>query len=418
MGELDPVGGVMVRGVWFDRGGVVPGRLLLVAHHLVVDGVSWRVVVGDLGVAWEALSAGRDVVLGGVGTSFRGWARLLEEEAVSPRRVGELGMWEEVLRGPDGVSGAGGVDGPEGAGGVGGPEGAGDGAAGGVDGLGGVGGPGGSVDRVGSGGLLGVRGLDAGRDVVGSAVSLSWVLSGEVSEGLLSRVPSVFFCGVDEVLLAGFAVAFGGWRRARGLGGSLLVDVEGHGRDEVVAGVDVSRTVGWFTCVRPVRVEAGVGVSVGEVLRGVKECVRGVPDGGVGFGLLRYVNGVTGGVLEGLGVPEVAFNYLGRFPVGRDVDWGLAVESGVVSGGGGVGMPLSHVLSVNAVTRDLPGGSEVSFSLTWAGGVLDEVGVRELGDAWVEALGALVVEAGLPGAGGRTPSDLPLVSLSQAEIDQ
>ncbi|WP_344486909.1 condensation domain-containing protein, partial [Streptomyces amakusaensis] len=369
-GELDPVGGVMVRFVWFDRGGVVPGRLLVVAHHLVVDGVSWRVVVSDLGVAWGALSEGRVVVLPGVGTSFRRWARLLVEEASGVGRVGELGLWSGVLSGPDVV--------------------------------------------------VGSRRLDAGRDVVGSAVSLSWVLPAGVSSGLLSRVSSVFFCGVDEVLLAGLAVAFGRWSGFGGGAGagSLLVDVEGHGREEFVAGVDLSRTVGWFTGVYPVRLNTGTDAGVGGVLKGVKESVRGVPDGGVGFGLLRYLNVETGRVLAGLPSASVAFNYLGRFPAGRDEDWAPAVEAGVLGGGADERMPLTHALAVNAVTRDLPEGPEVSFTLTWAGEVLTGSQVQELGDVWVAALAELVEEAERPGAGGRTPSDLPLVTLTQTEIDQ
>ncbi|MET8074608.1 amino acid adenylation domain-containing protein, partial [Streptomyces sp. NPDC005271] len=100
--RLDPVAGRMIEAVWLDAGAERPGRLLLVAHHLVVDGVSWRVLVPDVAAAYVS---GAGVVLDAVGTSFRGWARALAAEAACPERVAELPQWLEVLEGADPVLG-------------------------------------------------------------------------------------------------------------------------------------------------------------------------------------------------------------------------------------------------------------------------------------------------------------------------
>jgi non-ribosomal peptide synthase protein (TIGR01720 family) len=376
--ELDPAGGVMARLVWFDAGPGAAGRLLVMLHHLVADGVTWRILLPDLRAAWEALSAGGRPALASAGTSFRRWVQLLEAEAAEPARVAELPGWVNVAEAPD---------------------------------------P-----------LLGDRPLDADRDTLESAVSLSRTVPAEQAGPLLTRLPSLYHCGAEDVLLAGLALAFGRWRRDRGMAGDgpLLVDVEGHGRREIAAGVDLSRTVGWFTSVHPVRLRLdGVdaaealagGAAAGTALKQVKEQLRAMPDHGLGYGLLRYLNPVTGPRLAGCRRPQVVFNYLGRFPAPGDGDWGVAAEAGAVAGGG-AGVPLTHALTVTAVARELPGGgAELELSFLWPPEVLPDASVRGLAGAWQQALGGLAVHAGRPEAGGRTPSDLPLLQLTQSEID-
>ncbi|WP_327745262.1 non-ribosomal peptide synthase/polyketide synthase [Streptomyces europaeiscabiei] len=374
-GRLVPGGGVMVQVVWFDRGPGVSGRLLVVLHHLVVDGVSWRVLLPDLAAAWGAVSAGVPVVLEPVGTSLRGWALGLEREAVSAGREGELGYWAGVL-GREGVR-------------------------------------------------LGGRALDPVVDTFGSSGSLVVRLDAESTRGLLTRVGSVFRAGVHEVLLAGFAMAVARWRGA----GGVLVDVEGHGREEaVVAGADLSRTVGWFTSLYPVwldpgRFDAGEawagGSAAGEVLKRVKEQLRGVPDAGIGFGLLRYMNPKAGEVLSGFDRPQLGFNYLGRVAAGGEAtDWNVVPGSGAIVPGDRPDAPLPYVLELNALTEDGPDGPELIAGWTWARDLLPEKDVEALAEAWFDALRGLVAHAERPDAGGLTPSDIALVSISQSEIDE
>ncbi|MFI0348969.1 amino acid adenylation domain-containing protein [Actinomadura sp. 9N407] len=378
-GRLDPAAGVMVRLVWFDAGPERSGRLLLTLHHLVVDGVSWRILIPDLVTAW----AGED--LQPVGTSFRRWAQRLVAEASSPERAVELPLWSEILATPD---------------------------------------P-----------LIGERPLDPASDTFGNARHLTVDLPPEVTGPLLTDVPAAFHGRINDVLLTGLALAVAGWR-----GGdqtAVLIDLEGHGREEIVPGVDLSRTVGWFTSIYPVRLDAGTigrmeiregGQAVGTALKKVKEQLREIPDNGIGYGLLRPRlsgrDGRDGEDGETTPTPQIAFNYLGRSAVPEATDWGPAdaAESGALGGGQDDALALVHAIEVNAHTRDLPGGPELSATWTWAGGLLDAERVQDLADRWCDALRGLVahVEQGRDGGpvGGFTPSDLDLVSVSQDEIDE
>ncbi|MFI6007000.1 amino acid adenylation domain-containing protein, partial [Streptomyces sp. NPDC051366] len=376
---LDPTAGVMLRAVWFDAGPGTPGRLLLVAHHLIIDGVSWRILLPDLTTAWQAVTQGRATTLTPIGTSFRRWSQLLTQNARSEPRTNELTQWEKLLRDPE---------------------------------------P-----------LLGNRELNPTHDTLSTTASATWALPTAETAPLLTTLPALYSCGVNDVLLTGLALAFAQWRQSKGLREhkSLLVDLEGHGRQEITPGIDLSRTVGWFTSIHPARLDLGTvttgawsldGAVAGEALKHVKEQLRAVPDAGIGYGPLRHLNPDTAQRLAALPRPQMAFNYLGRFPAPQDADWAMTVENAAIEGAGDGRMPLHHALEVNAVTHDHVDGPQLTITCTWAGELLAEQDVRDLGDAWVTALTALGEHARDPHAGGRTPSDMPLLELSQSEIDE
>ncbi|WP_239696307.1 condensation domain-containing protein, partial [Streptomyces sp. Ncost-T6T-1] len=312
LGGLDPAGGVMARFVWFDAGVGVAGRLLIVLHHFVVDGVSWRILLPDLAQAYARVREGRAAGLAEVGTSVRRWAHALVEEA--GRRGSELAYWRGVLAEAEPV--------------------------------------------------LGRRVLDPVVDTMATVRTVRVVVPAGVTQALLTSVPAVFRGGVNDGLLAALALAVARWRgRER-----VLVRLEGHGREEsVVAGADLSRTVGWFTSMFPVRLDvSGVdvvdafagGEAVGRVVKAVKEQLLGVPDRGVGFGLLRYVNREVGGELAGAAEPQVGFNYLGRFSASdmpeelRGLGWTQVGEFDEIEAGLDTGMPALSPLEIGAYVTD------------------------------------------------------------------
>ena len=372
--RLAPLAGVMVQAVWFDAGVREAGRLLLSIHHLAVDGVSWRILVPDLAAAWAAIAEGRAPARAARGTSFRRWAHQLAAAAQDAGRERELALWSGMLGAPSLSL---------------------------FDG---------ELDRV--------------RDVAGTAGHLTLSLPAAITGALLTRVPAAFHGGINEVLLTGLVVAVADWCRRRGRGGgpAVLLDLEGHGREEVFGDVDLSRTVGWFTSVFPVRLDPGAldleealagGAALGRALKLIKEQLRALPDHGLGYGLLRYLNVGTASVLRDLAVPQMGFNYLGRFAAGGD--WSGAGEA--VGGGGDPAMPLAHALEVNALTRDDGAGATLTARWSFAPALVSEAAVRDLAQSWFRALEALVRHVEQPGAGGRSPCDLPLAGLTQGEIE-
>ncbi|MGI5163448.1 amino acid adenylation domain-containing protein [Spirillospora sp. CA-253888] len=374
--RLDPEAGIMAQLVWFDAGPDASGRLLLTLHHLVVDGVSWRILLPDLVTAWG----------GGepepVNTSFRRWAQRLTAEATGAEIRAQLPLWADTLRTPDPV--------------------------------------------------LGSRALDPAADTFGTARHRTVTLPADVTGPLLTDVPAAFHGRVNDVLLTGLALAVAEWRRARGVADetAVLVDLEGHGREEIVPGVDLSRTVGWFTAIHPVRLDAGGvdwaeaaggGPAVGTALKRIKEQLREIPDNGIGHGLQRYLDPAAAERLGGLPHPQLAFNYLGRAAAQEAADWSPAPDT-ALAGGQDDALSLVHALEVNAHTRDLPSGPELTATWTWAGALFTEDEVADLAERWFTALRGLVAHVTEPAGdgpvGGFTPSDLSLVDVDQDEIDE
>ncbi|GAB3812989.1 condensation domain-containing protein [Micromonospora zhanjiangensis] len=358
---LDPSAGVMVRVGWIDPPGAEPGRLALVAHHLVVDAVSWAILLPDLRAAYDDVRSGRTPTLEAAATSYRQWALRLTEQATHESTVAELDHWVTVLDGVDPSLG----------------------------------------------------------EHTGQPSSWSRTLSGAAAGSLVGRLPGAFHCGIQEVLLAGLA---GAVARGRGADAGVLVDVEGHGRHPV-DGEDLLRTVGWFTSVHPVRLDvsgvdlaaaAAGNAAAGELLKAVKEQVRAVPGDGLGYGLLRHLNPDTGSRLAGLPSPQIGFNYLGRSGVAAgDTAWQVR-DGALGAAAAGPDVALAHVLEAAADVRDTDAGPRVRLTLDSRD--LDPGVVERLGEAWLELLTGLATHAGTPNAGGHTPSDFDLVEVARRDV--
>ncbi|MEU0507577.1 amino acid adenylation domain-containing protein, partial [Nocardia sp. NPDC005998] len=377
--RLDPAAGVMLQLVWFDWADR-PGRLLVVVHHLVVDGVSWRILVPDFALAWAQISAGQPPQLAPVGTSMRRWAHGLNTAAES---VDELDWWRSTLETADPV--------------------------------------------------IGARPLDPAVDVQASVATVEVTLPTAVTRAVLTTLPQAFHGNVDDALIAGLALALARWRHRHGEDSTeALLTLESHGRhDAPLPGADLTRTVGWFTTTYPVRLDlSGIdiddvfatGAAAGAVVKSVKEQLRQVPGRGIGYGLLRYLNADTAPILGGLPDPQVSFNYLGRFDTIpaelREIGW---MPAGGDAGGGGIQNPdaaAASVLGINAATTDTPDGPALTASWDYPTGLLTSGEVTEIAELWRDAVTALATHASRPGVGGLTPSDLGLVDLDQPAIDR
>lgn len=371
--------GIMLQAVWFDAGRSSPGRLLLTIHHLSIDGVSWRILLPDLAVCVAAIAAGTTPVLEPSPVSFRGWAQRLNQEARNPERVKELPFWTDTLKG--------------------------------------------ALE------LLPGYKLNPGRDTSGSMRQIALTLPASVTAPLLSHVVAAFHARINDVLLAGFVLSIMNWRRNSGEGTSVLIDLEGHGREAIVDGLDLSRTVGFFTTIFPVRFDPGSlgsgpldleeawsgGKALGNAVKSVKEQLGKIPSNGIGYGLLRYLNPETARALSDLPESQIDFNYLGRFPVTDTGNW---TPCEFLTGGLDPDMPFHHPLEVDSMVLEHSSGPELTATWSWLPAAFSEQDIRLLAEGWFHILETLVQHCAKPGMGGLTPSDLPLVALSQSEIDR
>jgi glycopeptidolipid biosynthesis protein len=367
--RLNPAAGAMLSALWVPD----TGQLVLMIHHLAVDAVSWRILLEDLNIAWAQHHSGQDVALPTGGTSFRRWASLLDEHARSAAVVKDAEVWRQVAAVPAALPAVK-------------PE----------------------VDTYANAGQLSVQ-LDA-----------------ETTQLLLGAVPAAFHAGVQDILLIAFGLAFAEFL---GTGGAPIgIDVEGHGRQEELAGdADLSRTVGWFTSKYPVALAVG-GLSWEQVVAGdsaltavikdAKEQLRALPEG-MTYGLLRYLNP---DVELGGSDPSIGFNYLGRLGAAAaelsEDFWRINQDDvAIIAAATAVPTPLGHTVELNAGTMDTDTGPHLHATWTWALSALDHAQVARIGQLWFEALAGICTHV-RHGGGGLTPSDVVPARVSQKQIDE
>ncbi|MDT5120187.1 MAG: glycopeptidolipid biosynthesis protein, partial [Mycobacterium sp.] len=367
--RLSLAAGTMLSALWVSS----TSQLVLIMHHLAVDGVSWRILLEDLNIGWAQHHSGQEVALPAPGTSFARWSSLLDEHARVPEVLAQAEAWRQVAATP-----------------------------------------------------AALPAVQPAVDTFATAGQLSVGLDVETTRLLLGEVPAAFHAGVQDILLIAFGLA---WAEFLGTGGSPIgIDVEGHGRhEELTADVDLSRTVGWFTTKYPVSLAVGeLGwtqvvageAALGPVIKDAKEQLRTLPDP-LTYGLLRYVNP---DVELDKSDPVIGFNYLGRLGAGAaDLSgdlWQISQDDlPAVAAATAVAMPLGHTVELNAGTMDSEGGPQLQANWTWASSALDQTQIDRLSQLWFDALSGICAHV-RGGGGGLTPSDLAPARISQQQIDE
>jgi amino acid adenylation domain-containing protein/non-ribosomal peptide synthase protein (TIGR01720 family) len=352
---LDVISGPLLGVVLFTFGGARRPRLFITVHHLVMDGVSWRIVLGDLEKAYRQLGSGRPVDLGPRTSGYREWARRLAEHVQYGRMNDDLAYWTHASRHTPGEL---------------------------------------PVDHT-------------GPNTAGSARTVSVRLGREDTDALLHQVPEVYRTQVNDVLLSALGAALSRWTGNE----RVLIGLEGHGREEIIEGMDLSRTVGWFTSEFPLALTMPSTADWGGVLKSVKEQVRGVPHRGLSYGALRYLD--ADNTLRGGPQPQISFNYHGQWDVAPDAD-GFYREW--LGGIGSDSAPVSARACLLDVTGVVAGGA-LELGWTYSTEVHDEATVRRLADEVIAALRGIIEHCARSEAGGRTPSDFPLANLNQPQVD-
>ncbi|WPB73718.1 amino acid adenylation domain-containing protein [Archangium violaceum] len=350
--------GPLLRAALFDMGAGQPRRLLVVIHHLVVDGVSWRTLLEDVSTGYEQLRRGEPVTLPPKTTSFKAWAERLEAHARSEAMEAERSFWlsesrREIRPLP--------------------------------------------VDK-------------SGANTTASARDVSVSLDVEETRALLHEVPAAYRVRIDDVLLTALAQALAGWTGQR----RHLVEWEGHGREELFDGVDLSRTVGWFTSAVPLPLEPSSS-SPGDALRSVRDGLRQIPNRGIGYGLLRYLGREeTVRELRALPRAQVLFNYLGQLDATAASSplFHMAREStGAAIGPRGT---RSHLLEVNGLVIE----ERLRLSWTYSEDVHERATIEALAQGFLSALRTLISQRRSPDALRYTPADFPLARLDAATLER
>jgi amino acid adenylation domain-containing protein/non-ribosomal peptide synthase protein (TIGR01720 family) len=357
--RLDLGNGPLVHVVLFDLG-AGGQHLLFVVHHLVIDGVSWRILLEDGERVYRQLRSGEGVELPSKTTSFQRWAQRLDQLAQTIEVQKELEYWiaasQRTKRLP----------------------------------------------------------VDAqGRNIEGVGRTLTVSLSIDETNALLQDVPAVYHTRIDDVLLTALARTFRHWTHED----ALLVDLEKHGREELFEDVDLSRTVGWFTSAFPILLKLQQTATLGDDLKSTKEQLRRIPRGGIGYGLLRYLcrDEEVARRMSALPRAEVSFNYLGQFDqtfqtsglfqLARASAAGIARDQDA---------QLGNLLEVNAGIF----GGRLQAEWTYSAEIHSSVTVEKLAHDFLEELQALIAHCLSTKAGAYTPSDFPLARINQTQLDE
>jgi amino acid adenylation domain-containing protein/non-ribosomal peptide synthase protein (TIGR01720 family) len=258
--SLDLSAGPLVRALLIDVGDSNAAYLLLVIHHLVIDSMSWRILLDDFWTAYNQVTEGTEIQLPAKTTSFQLWAQRLMEYAQSPELEQEAAYWLTLSETTE--------------------------------------------PRL-------PRDNPEGERIAATVERIVVSLSPLETQVLLRDLPKVFHTEINDVLLTALVQAFAQWTGQD----SIFIDVEGHGREPITRDVDPSRTIGWFTSIFPVRLELERNANPEEALHLIKEQLRRVPHRGIGYGLLRYLSGKEDlrDALKSIPEREVVFKYSGPF---------------------------------------------------------------------------------------------------------
>ncbi|MDQ3824966.1 MAG: condensation domain-containing protein, partial [Actinomycetota bacterium] len=358
--NLNIASGPLLRAILFTLGPRRQPQLFLTIHHLVVDGVSWRILLDDLETTYHQIRSGQPINLGPKTTTYQTWATLLDQQVRSGGFNDDLPYWTEAF-------GRAAVELP--------------------------------TDRI-------------GPNTVDAVRALAVRLGRDDTDALLRQVAGAYRTQVNDVLLSALGRVLSRWTGRD----NVLIGLEGHGREDLFDDVDISRTIGWFTTEFPVALTLPTGSDWGDTLKSVKEQLRAVPRRGLSYGALRYrsPSDSPAEILREDPLPQVLFNYHGQWDTASDSEglyrgWGNAIGQDAAS------------RTIRPCLLDIVGQVESGeLQLTWfySEHVHHEATVSRLATEMIQALREIVQHCAQPTAGGRTPSDFPLARLDQEQVDR
>jgi amino acid adenylation domain-containing protein/non-ribosomal peptide synthase protein (TIGR01720 family) len=336
-------------------------RLLVIIHHLVVDGMSWRILLSDLGTIYQQLINQKPIQLSAKTTSFIEWAEKLSNYAQSEFIKKELGYW---------------------------------------------------IDQDWS--KTTSLPLDTTckqlENTFGSTSAVSVKLNREETRILLGAVNEAYNTQINDILLSALTLSLTQWTG----NSTVLIALEGHGREELFEDVDLSRTVGWFTSFYPVLLQLPSSGQLSSVIKLIKEQLRAIPNHGIGYGILQYLSKDTNiyQQLQVIPTPEIIFNYLGQFDqIQSEIGWKFATES--TGANQRSKRSRHHLLDVNCLVVE----GKLQIVWTYSSNFHTHVTIEKLSQIYVQSLKSLIEHCQSEDNFGYTPSDFPLLQLNQEKLN-
>ncbi len=359
--SLDLTNGPVAGAIWFNLGLNRAPRLLIVIHHLIVDGVSWRILLQDLveAIFGQELSA--------VTSSFQQWSQFLQQEAKLINIQAERKFWQDTIECKPGKLP---IDFPK----------------------------------------------SFTENFESSVKKVSRKLSKEETQIFLTKANKTFRTQPQELLLAALGKTLSHITRES----TLKIIMEGHGRSELSSNLDITRTIGWFTTLYPLRLELldfqEDDNSIGTLIKIIKEQLRSVPNRGFGYGLLRYLdneNNQNNHSLIELEPAEISFNYLGqvRSESGKNKLFSLLSEDTEPTRDYGAKRP--HLIDINGIVVE----GELQIDWLYSSSLHESETISKWADEFQQNLQEILVYCTEIGVGGYTPSDFPLAKISQSSLD-
>jgi amino acid adenylation domain-containing protein/non-ribosomal peptide synthase protein (TIGR01720 family) len=337
-----------------------PNRLLLVAHHLVIDMISWQILLDDLETAYQQLSQGNPVKLPAKKTSFKQWAETLIQVAQSKHNQATLSYWLN-----------------------------------------------GDTQTIKK---LPVKVSKKGKNTGAPAQTVTVKLTVEETQHFLYDIAAAYNTEANDLLLAALTAALGRWIGP----GRILIGLEGNARKAVARKLDVSRTIGWFTAFYPIILPIAAVANYGDHIKAIKEQLRRVPNRGLDYGIARYLGGESTIIAQlNRYQPDILFKYLGQFDqmTGRNGQFKvLSTHLGRARSGDN---EQSHLLDINAFLTK----RQLTVTWTYSPHYHDSETITQVASDFIEALRAIIHHCLAPDAGGYTPSDFPEANLDQKALD-
>ncbi|BAZ43880.1 amino acid adenylation domain protein [Chondrocystis sp. NIES-4102] len=358
-GSFNLTQGQLIKIVYFDLG-QGSSKLLIIAHHLIIDGVSWRILLEDLTTAYEQLSQGKEITLPPKTTAYKYWAQQLQTYAQSQQVKEEAEYWLGLFEG---------------------------------------------INQ-----NIPLDYAD-GENTVAAAATVSLTLTPKETQALREEVPAAYQTQINDILLTALAQTFQEWTGNN----SLLIELEGHGREDILDNLDLSRIVGWFTTIFPIILNLSPNSDPATAIKTIKEQLRSIPHKGINYGVLRYLTEETDikEKLEKLPTAAVRFNYLG--------------QSDQIIANSALFKPTSQSRGNNQSLRGerdclieinsaLTGG-QLHIDWTYSQRIHQTQTIQQLAKTYREKLRSLISHCLSADAGGYTPSDFPQMQLDASQLD-